>query len=185
MYRWSLLVCSLLFAYSNSALAQEAEIIYPVSRFSAADLEAFRPAGMKPDMPAEEVLPQPYVDMVLQLSAKHEVSWQLVASLIRAESNFKSRATSNRGARGLMQLTPQTASRYQVSPRELYDPYKNVEAGIRHLKMLIERYYGDLELAIAAYNTGEFTVDHYRGIPPFPTTRTFVRKVLQQYLAAL
>ena len=183
MYRWSLLLCSLLIACS--AMAQEFEVISPVDRFSTADLEAFRPAGVDPDNRAAEVLPQRYVDMILQLSAKHEVSWQLVASLIQAESNFKARATSNRGARGLMQLTPLTASRYQVSAGELYDPYKNVEAGIKHLKMLLNRYSGDLELAIAAYNTGEFAVDRYRGIPPFPSTRSFVKKVLRQYLAAL
>jgi soluble lytic murein transglycosylase-like protein len=183
MYRWSLFVCSLLLTVSHFAVAEEFEPIAPESRFSAGDLELFKPAGAKPD--ATELLPQRYVDMILQLSAKYEVSWQLVASVIRAESNFKSRATSSRGARGLMQLTPRTASRYQVSAHELYDPYKNIDAGIRHLKMLIERYPGNLDLAIAAYNTGEFAVDRYRGMPPFRTTRSFVKKVLQQYLAAL
>jgi|GEM_PF-2932328 len=183
MNRWSLLFCSLLFAYNNCAIAQEADMISPDDRFSTADLEAFRPAGVNQNSRALEVLPQRYEDMILELSAKYEISWQLVASLIQAESNFKARATSNRGACGLMQLTPQTASRYQVSEQELYDPYKNVEAGIKHLKMLLDRYSGDLELAIAAYNTGEFAVDRYGGIPPFPTTRSFVKKVLQQYLA--
>jgi soluble lytic murein transglycosylase-like protein len=104
---------------------------------------------------------------------------------MKHESNFKAKATSNRGARGLMQLTPRTASRYKVSAHELYDPYKNIDAGVQHLRMLIDRYSGNLELAIAAYNTGEFAVDRYRGIPPFRTTRAFVKKVLQQYLAWL
>jgi soluble lytic murein transglycosylase-like protein len=183
MFRRSLFVCSLLFLCSSFAASQEFETISPGSRFSTADLELFRPAGVKPF--ATELLPQRYVEMILQLSNKHEVSWQLVAAVIRAESNFHTRATSNRGARGLMQLTPRTASRYKVAPHELYDPYKNIEAGIRHLKMLIDRYPGNLDFAIAAYNTGEFAVDRYRGIPPFRTTRSFVRKVLQQYLAAL
>jgi soluble lytic murein transglycosylase-like protein len=79
-----------------------------------------------------------------------------------------------------MQLSPRTASRYQVSASELYDPYKNIETGIKHLKWLIARYSGDLKMALAAYNTGEFTVDRYGGIPPFRTTRYFVKKILQE-----
>jgi soluble lytic murein transglycosylase-like protein len=180
MYRWSLLVCSLFFAFSNDVRAQELETISAGSVFVNLDLESFRPADDTSELRAAEVLPKQYAEMILELSAKHEVSWQLVGSIIRAESNFKCHATSSRGARGLMQLSPRTASRYQVSAKELYDPYKNIEAGIKHLKWLIARYSGDLKMALAAYNTGEFTVDRYRGIPPFRTTRFFVRKILQE-----
>jgi len=178
MYRWSLLVCSLFFAYSSITHAQEIETITPES-FTSFELESLRSADTTTDVRAAEVLPQQYVDMIVELSAKHDVSWQLVGSIIRAESNFKCHATSSKGARGLMQLSPQTASKYQVSANELYDPYKNIEAGIKHLKYLIARYAGDLRMALAAYNTGELNVDRYRGVPPFPTTRFFVKKVLQ------
>lgn len=175
MLRSCLLIGIFLFACLDSS---QAEVLF--------DLELLRPAGVpQPIVCATNLLPERFGPMVLDLSEKHVVSWQLVGALIKAESNFKSKVTSSRGARGLMQLTPRTASRYRVSPTELYDPYKNIEAGIKHLKMLIERYSGNLELAIAAYNTGEYAVDRYRGIPPFRTTRQFVKKVLRQYLAWL
>jgi soluble lytic murein transglycosylase-like protein len=178
MYHWSLLVCSLLYAYSNNGPAQNLKTVTPSAIFSSVDLEEFRPAGVDADIRPADVLPEKYAQIVVQLSTKYDVSWQLVASIMQAESNFKTRATSARGARGLMQLTPQTAARYQVSAKELYDPYKNIEAGIKHLKMLIDRYSGNLELAVAAYNTGEFAVDRYGGVPPFRATRYFVKKVL-------
>ncbi|MCI0417572.1 lytic transglycosylase domain-containing protein [bacterium] len=184
MSRSSLVICVFLLACPAFSQAEgESEV---VSALPQIDLELLRPAGVaKPGPAPTDFLPERYASMVLGAAVKHGVSWQLVGALIKAESNFKSKVTSHRGARGLMQLTPRTASRYRVAPSELYDPYKNIEAGVKHLKMLIERYSGDLELAIAAYNTGEYAVDRYRGIPPFRTTRQFVRKVLSQYLAWL
>ncbi len=183
MLRWSLLIGVFLLACPVLSQAEgDSEI---VSALPAFDLELLRPAASKPITSPADFLPERYVSMISSLANKHGVSWQLVGALIKAESNFKSKVTSNKGARGLMQLTPRTASRYRVTPAELYDPYKNIEAGVKHLKMLIERYSGNLELAIAAYNTGEFAVDRYRGIPPFRTTRQFVKKVLRQYLAWL
>ena len=181
MFRWSVLMCVLLLFSGNAFATEESfEIGSSIPKF---DVSLFAPSDApKPMVIASRFVPPRYAEMVLTLAAKHGVSWQLVASLMKHESNFKSRATSSKGARGLMQLTPRTASRYQVSAHELYDPYKNMEAGIKHLRMLIDRYSGNLELAIAAYNTGEFAVDRHRGIPPFRTTRAFVKKVLKQYL---
>jgi soluble lytic murein transglycosylase-like protein len=175
MLRSCLLIGVLMFACLDSSQAE-----------APFDLELLRPAGVsEPIACAANLLSPRYGPLILDLAEKHGVSWQLVGALIKAESNFKSKVTSSRGARGLMQLTPRTASRYRVTATELYDPRKNIEAGIKHLKMLIERYSGNLELAIAAYNTGEFAVDRYRGIPPFRTTRQFVKKVLRQYFAWL
>ena len=183
MFRGYLLICVLFLAGPVFSQAEgESEM---VSALPAFDLVLLRPAASKPIVSPADFLPERYVSMVSSLADKHGVSWQLIGALIKFESNFKSKVTSNKGARGLMQLTPRTASRYRVTPTELYDPYKNIEAGVKHLKMLIERYSGDLELAIAAYNTGEYAVDRYRGIPPFRTTRQFVKKVLRQYLAWL
>jgi soluble lytic murein transglycosylase-like protein len=118
-----------------------------------------------------------YGDLILASSRKHEVDWKLVAAVMQAESNFNPRAVSPKGAQGLMQLMPATARLYRVN--DPYDPAQNIEAGVRHLKMLVGRYSGKLELALAAYNSGEGNVDRYRGIPPFSETRNYVKRVLQ------
>jgi hypothetical protein len=122
-----------------------------------------------------------FSDIVVTTSEKYGVDWRLVAAVISAESSFNPRARSSKGARGLMQVMPRTAALYDVKPGELYNPRRNVEAGVRHLKMLQERYEGDLELAVAAYNTGEAAVDRHHGIPPYRVTRAFVKKVLSGY----
>lgn len=118
-----------------------------------------------------------YSDLVVSLSKKHEVDWKMVAAVMAVESNFNPRAVSHKGAQGLMQLMPATARMYRVS--DPYDPIQNIEAGVLHLKMLVERYKGKLELVLAAYNSGEKSVERYRGIPPFAETRAYVQKVLQ------
>ena len=117
-----------------------------------------------------------YADLVVSLANKHEVDWRLVAAVMRAESNFNPRAVSPKGAQGLMQLMPATARLYRVT--DPYDPVQNIDAGVRHLKMLIQRFPGKLDLVLAAYNSGEKTVDRFKGIPPFSETRSYVKKVL-------
>ena len=184
MFRWSMLICFLLLVSGNVVASEESFEVPPSEPLF--DVHLLAPAQpLKPFVIASRFVPPRYAEMILTLAAKHGVSWQLVAAVMKHESNFRAKATSSRGARGLMQLTPRTASRYKVSPHELYDPYKNIEAGVKHLRMLIDRYSGNLELAIAAYNTGEFAVDKHRGIPPFRTTRAFVKKVLNYYLDLL
>ena len=106
-----------------------------------------------------------YSDLVLSLSKKHDVDWKLVAAVMKAESNFNPRAVSPKGAQGLMQLMPATARFYRVT--DPYDPIQNIDAGVRHLKMLMNRFPGKLDLVLAAYKSGERTVDHFKGIPPF------------------
>jgi len=116
---------------------------------------------------------------VIQASAKqHEVDWKLVAAVMKVESNYNPQAISRKGAVGLMQLMPDTAGLYHVDP---YNPEQNIEGGVRHLKMLMDRYSGKLELVLAAYNAGAKAVDHYRGIPPFDETRSYIKRVLQFY----
>jgi soluble lytic murein transglycosylase-like protein len=117
-----------------------------------------------------------YSDLVLSLSKKHDVDWKLVAAVMKAESNFNPRAVSPKGAQGLMQLMPATARLYRVT--DPYDPVQNIDAGVRHLKMLMNRFPGKLDLVLAAYNSGERTVNHFKGIPPFDETRSYVKKVL-------
>jgi len=117
-----------------------------------------------------------YSDLVLSLAKKHQVDWKLVAAVMKAESNFNPRAVSPKGARGLMQLMPGTARLYRVT--DPYDPVQNIDAGVRHLKMLMNRFPGKLDLVLAAYNSGEKTVDRFKGIPPFSETQSYVKKVL-------
>lgn len=140
--------------------------------------------GDVPEIISSPELPIPqfrYARFVLPLSEKHGMDWKLVAAVMAMESNYNPRAISNKGAIGLMQLMPRTAALYRVSYKELFSPEKNIEAGVRHLKMLHERYAGDLSRVIAAYNTGEAAVDRHNGIPPYRHTRAFVRKVMARY----
>jgi soluble lytic murein transglycosylase-like protein len=188
MFRCAILICLLFVFISSSRLEADEcfDIIQANAPIPDAEMQLLQPVVESSGSGVlSEYLPLRYTQIIVEVASRHGVSPQLVAALIKAESNFKTKATSSRGARGLMQLTPRTASRYQVAPHELYDPYKNIEAGVKHLKMLIQRYAGNLELAIAAYNTGEFAVDRYGGIPPFRTTRLFVKKVLRHYFASL
>ena len=118
-----------------------------------------------------------FIEEIKVIAARHGVSASLVESVIRVESAFNPSAISPKGAQGLMQLMPQTATSLGV--RNAFDPKQNIEGGVRHLRYLIDRYPGNLPLAIAAYNAGEGAVDRYRGIPPYSETQEYVRRVLQ------
>ncbi len=115
--------------------------------------------------------------LIKDLSKQHQVDPALVKAVIRTESDFNSTATSRKGASGLMQLMPQTAARYGVS--DLYSPEQNLDAGIRYLRDLLNRYDNRLHLALAAYNAGESAVAKYNGVPPYRETRRYVKKVMQ------
>ncbi len=110
---------------------------------------------------------------------RYGVPERLVQAVIRVESGFNSRAVSVKGAQGLMQLMPETASMLGV--RNSFDPQQNIDGGVRHLRGLIERFGNDLPLALAAYNAGEKAVVSYRGIPPYQETRDYVTRVLYHY----
>jgi len=120
-----------------------------------------------------------FADQVMFASTKYEMDWKLVAAVMKAESNLDPFAVSPKGAQGLMQLMPDTARLYRV--QDPYDPRENIEAGVKHLKKLLNRFDNKLDLALAAYNSGEKTVDRYRGIPPYPETRQYVKRVLNLY----
>jgi soluble lytic murein transglycosylase-like protein len=108
------------------------------------------------------------------MSQAHGVDPLLVRALIQVESNYKPKARSPKGAMGLMQLMPSTARVYNV--RNPFDPNATIEAGIKHLKSLIDRF--GLELALAAYNAGEGAVTKFNGIPPYRETRNYVSRIL-------
>ncbi len=112
-------------------------------------------------------------------SSRHQLHPALVRAVIKAESDFDPRAVSRAGAIGLMQLMPQTAVRMDV--RDMYDPDDNVGGGTKYLRLLLDRFHGNLPLALAAYNAGENAVERYQALPPFDETRQYVRKVLRYY----
>ena len=112
-------------------------------------------------------------------SSQHQLHPALIRAVIKAESNFDPRAVSRAGAIGLMQLMPQTAVRLDV--RDMYDPDDNVGGGTKYLRQLLDRFHGNLPLALAAYNAGENAVDRYQALPPFDETRQYVLKVLRYY----
>lgn len=115
---------------------------------------------------------------IREVAVRYEIQPILVAAIVEAESEFNPRAVSRRGARGLMQLMPKTASSLQV--RDTFDPYENIEGGVRHLRSLMDRYRGNLPLVLAAYNAGEQAVTVYRGVPPYRETRRYVSRILRR-----
>lgn len=146
-----------------------------VSRFAPDEVPYPEPEA---EAPAEPVRPVatlgPYSDIIDRVAAEQEVSVKLVRAVIQVESAYNVRARSPKGAMGLMQLMPATARQYAlVDP---YDPASNIEAGIKHLKSLLQRL--PVALALAAYNAGEAAVQRFNGIPPYPETRNYVSRIL-------
>jgi Transglycosylase SLT domain len=114
-----------------------------------------------------------------QAAARHNVDPSLVRAVIKVESNFNPNAVSRKGAMGLMQLMPQTA--HQLKVTNPFDPSQNVDAGVRHLKHLMESYGGDVKLTLAAYNAGQGAVSRSNGIPHFAETRKYVNRITALY----
>jgi hypothetical protein len=124
-----------------------------------------------------------YSREIAEAAALYAVPERLIWAIIRVESGFDPRAVSPRGARGLMQLMPETAAILGVG--DSFDPRENIHAGTRHLKAMMLRFRYDLRLAVAAYNAGEKPVAAYRDVPPYPETREYVAQVLRFYDAPI
>lgn len=123
-------------------------------------------------------------EMVTQSAQRYNVDSRLVYAVMQQESGFNPRATSYKGARGLMQLMPATASRFGVT--DIYDPAQNIDAGVRYLRFLLDTFQGDVELALAGYNAGENAVIRYGNrIPPYRETQDYVRKISAHYARLL
>src|ERR1700691_1313984 len=118
-------------------------------------------------------------EVVNSASGRYRLDPDLVNSVIKAESGFNTRAVSPKGAQGLMQLMPGTASQLGVS--NLFDPHANVEGGTRYLRELLERYNFDLVKALAAYNAGPQRIDRYHGVPPYYETKAYVARIVRDF----
>jgi len=117
--------------------------------------------------------------LVREAATRHNVDPALVRAVIETESNWNPTAKSRKGAMGLMQLIPSTAIRFGVN--DAFSPRQNVDAGVHYLKTLLDRYNGNLDLALAAYNAGEGAVDRAHGVPAYRETRTYVQRVQDAY----
>ncbi len=117
-----------------------------------------------------------YDEIIAQVAERHQVDAALIKAVIRTESDFVPYAVSPKGARGMMQLMPGTARMHGVW--RVFDAKDNIDGGVRHLHYLLERYSGNLRLALAAYNAGEAAVDKHGGIPPYPETIDYVSRVI-------
>jgi transglycosylase-like protein with SLT domain/uncharacterized protein DUF4124 len=124
-------------------------------------------------------IPRSYYEIINNACDRHGVDPALVHAIVKVESDFNPNAMSRKGAMGLMQLMPQTALDYNV--RNSFNPGENIDGGVKYLRYLIDRYDGNLSLALAAYNSGETAVKKWGTIPPFPETQNYVQRILKLY----
>lgn len=118
-----------------------------------------------------------YDDVIFEAAKRHGLSSSLIKALIHVESFFNPRAVSKKGAMGLMQIMPENLQALNIS--DPFDPWENIMGGARYLKSMLERFRGELPLALAAYNAGPTVVEYYRDIPPYPETEAYVKKVMR------
>jgi soluble lytic murein transglycosylase-like protein len=196
-----LLPCSLLFAIAPASRAeyvalQSGQRLHVTSYQLVGESYRLQVAGGVVVVPAGDVVsidpedefapvPQlaaataPYREIVKAAAARYDVDADLISSVIAVESNFDPKAVSRRNARGLMQLLPETATRFGV--RDVFDPQQNIDAGTHYLRDLLERYNHDLALALAAYNAGPERVEQFGRVPPYAETVSYVRRVKRAY----
>ncbi len=197
--RTTLALCAIFFAsfFAKDASGQIAKISDDAGRLFFVNAEpplSAKLSAAKPRtniyMPGESSFTgrnRPAMDMgrdgveklVREAANRHRVDPALVRAVIETESNWNPKAWSHKGAGGLMQLIPTTAQRYGAF--DVFDPQQNIDAGVKHLKWLLERYNGNLDLALAAYNAGEGAVDRVHGVPAYRETRNYVQKVQNAY----
>jgi len=125
------------------------------------------------------IAPRTILTLVNKLAPRFQVEPQLALSIIAAESNFNAQAVSPKNARGLMQLIPETSERFNV--KNAFDPAQNIRGGLSYLRWLLAYFEGDVALVAAAYNSGEGTVERYKGVPPYQETRNYVKRVLRSF----
>jgi soluble lytic murein transglycosylase-like protein len=143
-------------------------------------IEGYEPAPPDPqDAPAPQAKAVDLKALVAEVSAQNKLDADFIASVIAAESANNPRAVSPKGAQGLMQLMPGTASKLGV--RDSFDPAENVDGGVRYLRQLLEQYHFDVAKALAAYNAGPGRVQQYNGVPPYRETHAYVARIIRDY----
>ena len=130
--------------------------------------------GIKPNKKENYFQP-----IIIAASNRHNIDPALVKAIIMAESNYNPAAVSKKGAKGLMQLMPNTADALGVE--DSFNPKHNIDGGVKYLRQLLNKFEGNLQLAVAAYNAGSKKVMKYQGVPPFKVTRNYVKKVFEYY----
>ena len=143
----------------------------PVKTVTAAEVSAIYPPTVYAKTPVSK--------LVDKLALKYEVDPQLVMAVIAVESGFNINARSPKNAQGLMQLIPETAQRFRV--KDSFDAEENIKGGIAYLKWLLAYFKGNVQMVAAAYNAGEGAVEKYHGVPPYPETQDYVRKIARLY----
>jgi soluble lytic murein transglycosylase-like protein len=120
-----------------------------------------------------------YHPIILQAANRYQVDPAIVKAIIMAESSYNPKAVSKRGAKGLMQLMPKTAE--EMGVEDIFNPEHNINGGVRYYKKLLKQFKGDIKLALAAYNAGMRTVKEHNGVPPYKSTRYYIKKVFEYY----
>lgn len=145
----------------------------------SSDKTADKSVEKKEQVTAAVVFPKDYSRYIQKAASRYALEPELIKAVIKTESNGNHRAVSRKGAKGLMQLMPATARDMNVS--NPFDPEENIEGGTRYLKYLLERFNGNMTLALAAYNSGPGTVEKYGNVPPIDETRQYVKRIFNLY----
>ena len=150
------------------------------ARSAATEVNSYLDGSSRLNIRSNRIFTEQEIDAaILQAASRHNVDPNLVRSVVKVESNYNPNAVSRKGAMGLMQLMPGTARSLNVT--NPFDPAQNVDAGVRHLKRLLENYGGDVRLSLAAYNAGAGAVARSAGVPRFAETRNYVRRITNLY----